>query len=121
MVRQSAGLILRVQRVAETADKLAAINSALAARGIRLLVASPPNSATIYEDQLPTWARDRGRRRNTTPSLTISPPEAFPPWTCGLLCARPERKETSIIFMTRIGRRVARSPASTSSLRPLPS
>ena len=62
MVRQSAGLILRLQRVSETADMLAAMNSALAARGVRLLVASPPNSATIYQDQLPIWARDRGRR-----------------------------------------------------------
>jgi hypothetical protein len=38
------------------------MNSALAARGVRLVVASPPNSATIYEDQLPIWARGGGRR-----------------------------------------------------------
>ncbi|HEY1943468.1 MAG TPA: hypothetical protein VGH40_15250 [Roseiarcus sp.] len=62
MVRQSAGLVLRVQKVDEVADMLAAMKSALAARGAHFLVASPPNSATIYEDQLPIWARNRGRR-----------------------------------------------------------
>src|ERR1700739_813083 len=62
MVRQSAGLVLRDERVAAVADMLATMKSALAARGVRFLVASPPNSATIYEDQLPIWARNRGRR-----------------------------------------------------------
>ncbi len=62
MVRQSAGLILRAQKVAEVADMLAGMKSALATRGVHFLVASPPNSATIYEDQLPIWARNRGRR-----------------------------------------------------------
>lgn len=62
MVRQSAGLILRVQKVAEAADRLAAMKSKLAARGVRFLVASPPNSATIYQDQLPIWARNHGQR-----------------------------------------------------------
>ncbi len=62
MVRQSAGLVLRDEKVAEAADMLATMKSALAARGVHFLVASPPNSATIYEDQLPIWARNRGRR-----------------------------------------------------------
>ena len=38
------------------------MNAALAARGIRFLVASPPNGATIYQDDLPDWAQSRGRR-----------------------------------------------------------
>ena len=38
------------------------MHTLLAARGTRLLVASPPNSATIYADQLPLWARNRGQR-----------------------------------------------------------
>jgi alginate O-acetyltransferase complex protein AlgJ len=61
-VRQSAGLVLRDERVSETATLLARINSALAARGIKFLVAVPPNASTIYEDDLPRWAQNRGRR-----------------------------------------------------------
>jgi alginate O-acetyltransferase complex protein AlgJ len=61
-VRQSAGLILRDERVSETAALLARINAALAARGIKFLVAVPPNAPTIYEDDLPRWAQRRGRR-----------------------------------------------------------
>ena len=61
MVRQSAGMIRRDARVAETADLLATMHTVLAARGIRLLVASPPNSATIVEEELPLWARNLGR------------------------------------------------------------
>ena len=41
-VRQSAGLVRRDSRVAESADFLAAMRDALAERGVRLLVASPP-------------------------------------------------------------------------------
>jgi alginate O-acetyltransferase complex protein AlgJ len=62
MVQQSAGLLRRDQGVAEVADLLATMQIALAARGTRLLVASPPNSATIYMDQLPLWAQNRGQR-----------------------------------------------------------
>jgi alginate O-acetyltransferase complex protein AlgJ len=61
-VRQSAGLVVRDQRVSDTAAILKRINVALAARGIRLIVAIPPNGATIYQDFLPTWAQNRGRR-----------------------------------------------------------
>jgi alginate O-acetyltransferase complex protein AlgJ len=60
-VRQSAGLVRRESRVAETADFLAAVRDALMERGIRFLVASPPNAATIYQDDLPRWARSNGR------------------------------------------------------------
>ena len=62
MVLQSAGLVRRDQLVADTADLLMAMKNTLAARGIRLLVASPPNSATIYQDELPNWAQNQGRR-----------------------------------------------------------
>jgi hypothetical protein len=30
-------------------------------RGIRFLVASPPNTATIYPEELPSWARNQGK------------------------------------------------------------
>jgi hypothetical protein len=62
MVLQSAGLVRRDELVASTADLLLTMNKALAVRGIRLLVASPPNSATIYQDELPRWAQNWGQR-----------------------------------------------------------
>ena len=62
LVRQSAGLVVRDQRVAETVAMLVRMRDALQRRGIRFLVASPPNSATIYNDDLPVWARNKGRR-----------------------------------------------------------
>jgi hypothetical protein len=61
-VQQSAGLILRDHRVSETVDLLARMNAALKDRGVRFLVAVPPNAATIYADDLPNWAQNRGRR-----------------------------------------------------------
>jgi alginate O-acetyltransferase complex protein AlgJ len=61
MVEQSAGTVRRDDRVLRSADLLAAMHAALVARDIRLLVALPPNSATIYPDQLPMWARNRGQ------------------------------------------------------------
>jgi alginate O-acetyltransferase complex protein AlgJ len=60
-VRQSAGLLRRDLRVAESADFLGAMRDTLKQRGIRLMVASPPNAATIYQDDLPRWARGQGR------------------------------------------------------------
>ncbi len=62
LVRQSAGLVVRDERVAETVDMLVRMRDALQPRGIRFLVASPPNSATIYNDDLPVWAQNKGRR-----------------------------------------------------------
>jgi alginate O-acetyltransferase complex protein AlgJ len=62
MVRQSAGLVLRDQKVAGAADLVAAMRDALARRGSRLLVAVPPNSSTIYQDDLPLWAQNHGRK-----------------------------------------------------------
>jgi alginate O-acetyltransferase complex protein AlgJ len=61
MLRQSAGALRRDDQVAATADFAAEMKAALAARKISLLVASPPNSATIYEDWLPGWARNYHR------------------------------------------------------------
>jgi alginate O-acetyltransferase complex protein AlgJ len=61
-VQQSAGLIVRDHRVSDTADLLARMNAALKARGVGFLVAVPPNAATIYADDLPNWAQNRGRR-----------------------------------------------------------
>ena len=60
-IQQSAGLVRRESRVTETADFLAAMRDVLAQRGARFLVASPPNAATIYQDDLPRWARSNGR------------------------------------------------------------
>jgi hypothetical protein len=62
MVRQSAGLTVRDQRVADAADLMAEMRDALKRRGIRFLVAVPPNASTIYQDALPRWAQRQGRR-----------------------------------------------------------
>src|SRR5271167_4400115 len=62
MVRQSAGLVLRDQKVADAADMIAAMRDALAKRGIRFLVTVPPNSSTVYQDDLPIWAQALGRK-----------------------------------------------------------
>jgi alginate O-acetyltransferase complex protein AlgJ len=62
MIQQSAGLIRRDGQLERTADLLGTMHTLLAARGVRLRVASPPNSATIYGDELPLWARNRGQR-----------------------------------------------------------
>lgn len=61
-VQQSSGLILRDHRVSDTVALIARMNAALAARGVRFLVAVPPNAGTIYADDLPSWAQNRGRR-----------------------------------------------------------
>ena len=61
-VQQSAGLVMRDHRVSDTVDLIARVNAALHARGVKFLVAVPPNAATIYADDLPNWAKNRGRR-----------------------------------------------------------
>ena len=41
---------------------LAAMNDAASAqRGVKFLVALPPNSSTIYQDDLPGWAQNPGK------------------------------------------------------------
>ena len=62
MVRQSAGLVMRDLRVAQTARLIVEMRDALAKRGARLLVTIPPNSSTIYQDELPAWAQNAGRK-----------------------------------------------------------
>ena len=62
MLAQSAGHVFRPQKVAEAVDMIAAMNEALARRGVRFLVAVPPNSSTIYQDDLPGWARNPGKK-----------------------------------------------------------
>jgi hypothetical protein len=61
-VQQSAGLVLRDQRVSDTVVLLAAMKDNLTRRGVSLLVAAPPNAATVYQDELPAWAQNRGRK-----------------------------------------------------------
>ena len=62
LVRQSAGLVVRDERVADTVAMLVRMRDELAKRGIKFLVFSPPNSATVYNDDLPVWAQNKGRR-----------------------------------------------------------
>ncbi len=62
MVRQSAGIVLRDERVAEAADLIASMQDALKKRGVRFLVTIPPNASTIYQDDLPYWAQRQGRK-----------------------------------------------------------
>ena len=61
MIRQSAGLVLRDERVADAVDMIASMRDALLKRGVRFLVAVPPNASTIYQDDLPIWAQRKGR------------------------------------------------------------
>ena len=61
MVLQSAGLIMRDRAVAQTTDLLARMNDELRARGIRFLVAPPPNASSVYTDDLPLRAQNAGR------------------------------------------------------------
>ncbi len=62
MVRQSAGLVVRDQKVAESVQLLVSIRNALAKRRVGFLVTVPPNSSTIYQDDLPVWAQNKGRQ-----------------------------------------------------------
>jgi alginate O-acetyltransferase complex protein AlgJ len=57
MLEQSAGVMRRDGEIAHTADLLMILNGILIERTAKLIVAVPPNSATIYSDKLPPWAR----------------------------------------------------------------
>jgi hypothetical protein len=59
LLEQSAGVMLRKKEIAHTAELLMILNSTLIERGAELIVAVPPNSASIYSDKLPSWARRR--------------------------------------------------------------
>ena len=61
MVVQSAGLVMRDQAVAQRTDLLARMNDEFRARGIRFLVAPPPNASSVYTDDLPLRAQNAGR------------------------------------------------------------
>jgi alginate O-acetyltransferase complex protein AlgJ len=60
-VLQSAGIVRRDNMVADTVTMLVEMNDLLKEQGIRFVVASPPNSASIYPDELPRWLRNQGR------------------------------------------------------------
>ena len=62
MLRQSAGQVLRDERISETVGLLAEIRDRLAKDGVKFLVTVPPNSSTIYQDDVPYWAQSHGRR-----------------------------------------------------------
>ena len=61
MVAQSAGRAFRPQKVAEAVDMIVGMRDALDRRGVKFLVAVPPNSSSIYQDDLPNWARNPGK------------------------------------------------------------
>ena len=82
-MRQSAGLVLRDRRVSDTADLLAKISHALAAREIRFLVAIPPNAPSIFQDDLPHWAQDLGRPTEYDLILADLAERGLERWTCG--------------------------------------
>jgi alginate O-acetyltransferase complex protein AlgJ len=58
---QSAGIVRRDQDVADTIKLLCEMSDLLARQDIRFIVASPPNSASIYPEDLPRWVRNQGR------------------------------------------------------------
>ena len=62
MVRQSAGLVFRDQKVADSANQLAAMRDALQKRGIAFFVVVLPSTSSIYQDDLPNWAQAHGRK-----------------------------------------------------------
>jgi hypothetical protein len=62
MLAQSAGHVVRAEKVDQTANMLAAMHDELARQGVRFLVAFPPNSSSIYQADLPHWARNPGRK-----------------------------------------------------------
>jgi len=61
LIQQSAGLMVRDQRVAESADLLAAMRDALDRRGVSFFVAVGPSSSTIDKADLPLWAQGSGK------------------------------------------------------------
>ncbi len=117
-VRQSAGLVLRDARVASSVDLVAAMNAALARRGVRFLVASPPNGSTVYQDDLPDWAQNHGRPHRIRPLPRRARRQ-------GRADGRPsaghgqgaDGRAPPTTATTRTGPRAARSPPSTRSSR----
>jgi hypothetical protein len=123
-VTQSAGLVVRDQRAAETIADLQAVNRKLAASGVRFLVASPPNAATVYQDDLPDWAQRHGRR--TEYDLIMQGLAAAGVKAVDLRPIMAAARDAGAAYYrhdthwtpTRTGRRAARSPLSMRSSRP---
>ena len=67
MLQQSSGRIIRKAEIEHTAEVLADMEALLSARGSKLIVASPPNSATIYSDKFMA-----GRGQANRPSTIFS-------------------------------------------------
>jgi hypothetical protein len=61
---------LRRDRLVETEKVWLRVKQATDARGIRLIAAFPPNTASIVEKRLPSWARGDGRR--TEPDVMLA-------------------------------------------------
>ena len=61
MVLQSAGIIRRDQEINDTIKFIVEMRDLLDKKGIKFLVASPPNSASIYSADLPGWLRNNGK------------------------------------------------------------
>lgn len=57
-IEQATGKLLRETEIARFADRAAALRAQLAGKGARLLVAIPPNGATINRARLPAWAAE---------------------------------------------------------------
>src|SRR5256714_4048610 len=55
-IEQATGRLLREAEITKFADRAAALRRQLDSRGIRLLVAIPPNGPTINRARLPAWA-----------------------------------------------------------------
>ena len=72
-VRQSAGLVLRDQRVADAVDLIAAMRDDLARRGIRFLVAAPPTPRPSIRTTCRTGRRTGAGGRNTISFSKASP------------------------------------------------
>lgn len=57
-LEQATGKLLREAEIAKFADRAVALRTQLAERGARLIVAIPPNGATINRARLPAWAAE---------------------------------------------------------------
>ncbi len=60
-LEQSLGLLVRAKPIADFIDVLTRLKARLEAKGITLVVAVPPNGATMLPGRLPGWARPQMR------------------------------------------------------------
>ena len=103
-VRQSAGLVLRDERIAETADAARDDRDELERARHPLPRRSPPNASTVYQDDLPYWAQNDGHAPSTRPSFKGLAAAASRRSTCGPSMAGP-RGGRPTIGTTPIGPR----------------